>query len=214
MKIKLLLLITSLLCLCGCQNVHDLDVSDIVSKVGNEITSYNTYHTGFKYYLPSGMSVVKSSLYNDEIESSNYIFYLYADIISYYNKVENDYRINDDAYFSAKLDAGDRQGYIEINLKENNQYLIEIMFNYAKIEVMVDYDDMAIALNYAVSILRSISYNDVVIASLVAEDILSFQDEVYNIFDNTSSDSDYLKWIEEDIYVDPNETMKDTDLIS
>lgn len=214
MKRKTFILIVCLLCLSGCQNVHDLDLSKIVAKVGSEIKNYNTYHTGYKYYLPKGMSITKSNLYNDEIASGNYVYYLYADIISYYNKVKLDYKENKDAYFSARIEDGDKEGYIEINLKENNQYLIEIMFNYAKIEVMVDYDDLAVALNYAVSILRSISYNDVVIASLVTEDILSFQDEVYNIFDNTSSDSNYLKWIEEDVYVDPNETIKDTDLIN
>lgn len=213
MKTKILLFTILMFFLTGCQNVKNLDINDIVKKVGSPIESYNTYHTGFKYYLPNQMSITKSSLYNDEISSENYIYYLYSDIISYYNKVKSDYKINNDAYYSAKLESDDKYGYIEINLKENKQYLIEIMFNYAKIEVMVDYDDITVALNYAVSILRSISYNDVVIASLVTEDILSFQEEVYNIFDNTSSDSDYLKWIQDDVY-DPSETIKDTDLIS
>lgn len=213
MKIKLALLLTISFFICSCSSIKNKDLTDILNAIGSKITDYNTYHTGFKYYLPKGMNVKKTGLYNDEIESKDYIFYLYTDVISYYNKVQSDYEVKDDAFFSARLSSGTNFGYIEINLQENNQYLIEIMFNYAKIEVMVDYEDINLALEYAVSILRSIEYNDIVIASLVTDDVLSFQEEIYNIFDKTSSDSNYLKQVEEDIYVENNETVKDPDLI-
>ena len=48
-----------------------------------------------------------------------------------------------------------------------------------------------LALNYAVSILRSVEYNDSVIANLFGDDVLTFQEEDYNIFNTTSSDSNY-----------------------
>lgn len=214
MKIKYILLIAGLFFICGCQNVREDSIENIVSVVGSPISKYNTYHTGFKYYLPNGMSVDKESLYNAEISTSKYVYYLYVDVISYYNKTKSDYKINKEAYYSAILSNDEKQGYIEINSKENNQYLIEIMFNYAKIEVMVDYEDVNLALEYAVSLLRSISYNDVVIASLVSGDVLSFDDEVYNIFDKANNDSNYIKVSTEDTSKTEEEKYKDPDLIN
>ena len=214
MKIKCILLIVSLFFVCGCQSVRDDSIENIISNIGSPISKYNTYQVGFKYYLPSGMSIKKESLYNAQISSNKYIYYLYADVISYYNKAESEYKINKDAYYSAILQDGDRIGYIEINLKENDQYLIEIMFNYAKIEVMVDYDNINLALIDAVSILRSVTYNDVVIASLISDDILNFDDEVYDIFDKANNDSNYIQVSTEDISKNEEEKYKDPDLIN
>ena len=214
MKIKYIILIIIMVLLCGCQKVNDTNIEDIVNKISKNIEEVNTYHTGYSYYIPQGLKVKEYSLYNDVLENDKYTFYLYVDLISYYNKVKNDYAINDSAFYSTKISSKDKYGYLEINLKENNQYLIEIMFNYAKIEVMVDKDSINDSLSYAVAILRSIEYNDNIIANLLGDDVLSFQEETYNIFNTTSSDkSNYLQKLEEDQYVE-EENVKDADLIN
>ena len=213
MKIKYILLIVVLFLLTGCQNIKDESIDDIIAMIDTPINKYNTYNTGFKYYLPAKMAVKKESLYNATLSSSKYDYYLYADVISYNNKTPLDYKINKDAYFSSFLSDGSKQGYIEINLKENSQYLIEIMFNYAKIEVMVDYDDINLALDNAVSILRSITYNDVVIASLVSDDVLNFDDEIYDIFGKANNDSNYIQVSTEDTS-QMEDGYKDPDLIN
>ena len=88
------------------------------------------------------------------------------------------------------------------------------MYNYAKIEVIVDEKNINLAVSYAVSILRSIEYNDNIIANLLGDDVLSYQEEAYNIFNTESSESsNVLKAIEEDKYVE-EESIKDTDLIN
>lgn len=209
---KLILIVLSLFTICGCTNIKNESISSLTKEIAVSVDEYNTVRTGFKYYLPVGLVVDKTTLYNEVIKSTNYTYYLYVDVISYYNKTQNTYEKNENAYYSEELKSKDKFGYIEINLKENNQYLIEIMFNYAKIEVMVDYEDINLAVDYAVSILRSIEYNDNIIANILGEDILNYQEEVYNIFNTTSSDSIYLKYEEADKNQETEE--KDEDLIS
>ncbi|MBE6148414.1 MAG: hypothetical protein E7167_02845 [Firmicutes bacterium] len=216
MKIKYIIILFCMLLICGCQNVKNKDITLITSKLATDIKQANTYRTGYKYYLPVGVSVKEYTLYNEILETDEGTFYLYVDLISYFNNIRNTYEVNNDIYYSASLNYEDKYGYIEINLQENDQYLIEIMFNYAKIEVMVDYDDINLALSHAVSILRSVEYKDNVIANLLGEDILNYQEEVYNIFNTTSSDSNYLKYIEEDELKEQEQEneIKDTDLIN
>lgn len=216
MKIKYVVIIFCMLLLCGCQNVQNKDIKTVTDKLATTIEKDNTYRTGYKYYLPSALNVKEYTLYNEILESENSTYYLYIDLISYFNKKQNTYEISDSAYYSATLNFDNKFGYIEINLQENDQYLIEIMFNYAKIEVMVDYDNINLALSYAVSILRSMEYNDSVIANLLGDDVLNYQEEVYNIFNTTSSDSNYLKFQEEDELLEQEKEneIKDTDLIN
>lgn len=214
MKKKLLSLIIVIILLCGCENINNKNELSIINEFGPSNVKLNTYRTGYKYYLPKGLNVNEYSLYNEIIESNKYYYYLYVDIISYFNKKEFNYEENNSSYFSKKITKDDKIGYLEINLQENNQYLIEIMFNYAKIEVMVDYEDISLALEYAVKILDSIEYNEKVIANLVGNDVLNYQEEIYNIFNTTSEDSNYLTMIEEDNYVEENDDIKDTDLIN
>ncbi|MBQ6840713.1 MAG: hypothetical protein IJO63_01170 [Bacilli bacterium] len=215
MKIKYLIMLFCMLLVCGCQDVKNKDIGAVISLLEKGTNKNNTYRTGYKYYLPTGMSVKEYSLYNDVLNSSVGTFYLYVDLISYYSKVENSYEVSNAAYHSEVIKYDEKYGYLEINSQENNQYLIEIMFNYAKIEVMVDYDNINYALSQAVSILRSMEYNDNVIANLLGDDVLSYQEEVYNIFNTTSKDSIYLQSVAEDsAAIEDNKDFNDTDLIN
>lgn len=213
MKIKCFILLIILFLLCGCSNIQDRSIDNVINNLKNDIKENNTYHTGYKYYVPHGMSVTKYTLYNDVIETSDYTYYLYVDLISYNNKKAFEYEENPDAYYSKKLAFNDKKGYLEINLNKNEQYLIEIMFNYAKIEVMVDYKDINTALSYAVSILRSIEYNDSIIANMLGDDILASTEEVYDIFAAVKKDSNYLKY-EDAIKQEEENAIKDMDLIN
>jgi hypothetical protein len=89
------------------------------------------------------------------------------------------------------------------------------MYNYAKIEVMVEKDDINSTLLYAISVLKSINYNDSIIANLLQNNVLNYADEDYNIFNTTSKDSNYLNY--DDDY-DENETQEhnvhDSDLLN
>lgn len=213
MKIKNILIVIFILLLCSCSNIKNESIEGIIKDI-NIDNKANTYHTGYKYFLPSSLTETSYSLLNSIIESDYLKMYLYIDAVSYLNNTDMNYTINDDAYYSGKIDYDGKQGFIEINLKENNQYLIEIMFNYAKIEVMVDSKDINIALKYAVSILSSIEYNDNIIKNTLGDEASSYQEEVYNIFNTTSSDSNYLKRVKEDEEeAKKQEEVTDTDLL-
>ena len=214
MKIKRILLCLIVFFICGCQTLKQTSIDDLTSDLATKIREVNVYRTGYSYYKPIGLSVKEYSLYNEVLESDNLTFYFYADLISYYKKTSFDYQKSETSYYSKSIEKGKKKGYLEINLQENNQYLIEIMFNYAKIEVMVDEADINEALSYAIAILRSVEYNDEIISNLLDENVLSYQEEIYNIFNTTSADvSNYLKAVEQDQYVE-EEQIKDTDLIN
>lgn len=214
MKVKHILLFIFVFFMCACQTLQNTTIDELTIKLNQSINKVNTYRTGYSYYLPSGLSVKEYSLYNEVIESENITFYFYVDLISYFNKINFDYQKNNSSYYSKALNADNKSGYLEINLKENNQYLIEIMFNYAKIEMMVEESDINNALNYAIAILRSVNYSDEIINNLLNEDILSYQEETYNIFNTTSGEkSNYLMAVEQDQYVE-EQTIKDSDLIN
>ena len=210
-RITIILLLC--LILCGCSNIKDYSIEDITKKLETPIKGSNIYHTGYKYYLPFGMQLTDYMLFNDVIEDEKYHYYLYASEIDYYNKTKNKYEVCSKCYYSKLLDSNKKIGYIEINLDKNGQYLIEIMYNYAKIEVMVSKEDINHAIINAVTILRGIKYNDAVINNLMGNDIINNQEENYNIFNTTSSDSNYLKYIEEDQYEDQDNTTTNTTLI-
>jgi hypothetical protein len=215
MKKKIIILIIGLFCITGCTNVKDLSYDDIVQTLSTSKGISNIYRTGYSYSLPRGMQIKDFSAYNEVLTNNNNIFYLYVDMVSYYNKITNTYQETKSAYYSRKISYDNKDGYIEINLKENNKYLVEIMYNYAKIEVMVEKDDINSTLLYAISVLKSINYNDSIIANLLQNNVLNYADEDYNIFNTTSKDSNYLNY--DDDY-DENETQEhnvhDSDLLN
>ena len=215
MKKKIIILIIGLFCITGCTNVKDLSYDDIVQTLSTSKGNSNVYRTGYSYSLPRGMQIKDFSTYNEVLTNNNNIFYLYVDMVSYYNKISNTYQETKSAYYSRIISYDNKDGYIEINLKENNKYLVEIMYNYAKIEVMVEKDDINSTLLYAISVLKSINYNDSIIANLLQNNVLNYADEDYNIFNTTSKDSNYLNY--DDNY-DENETQEhnvhDSDLLN
>ena len=109
------------------------------------------------------------------------------------------------------INYNNKSGYVEVNVK-NDKYLIEIMYNYAKIEVIVNSNDIASAITNSLIILTSVNYNDDIIDNLLEEDVLNYSEETFNIFETNSNDSNFLKVVEE--YDNYNEDeVPDYDLI-
>ncbi|MGN1379660.1 MAG: hypothetical protein ACI4XR_04650 [Bacilli bacterium] len=216
MKNKLIIcLLISFLFVSGCTKISDSSYEDILNTISIKNNKQNTYNSAFKFYLPNELSVLSYDEYNEVLVSENYKYYLYVDIISYYEKVKQEYEICDACFYSKKIANDEKYGYLEINLQENNQYLIEIMYNYAKIEVMVDYDDINLALYNCVTILKDLEYNDMIIEPLVNNKSQNFKEETYDIFNPKSKDSSYLNIIddgtEDSIIIDDS---IDSDLIN
>ncbi|MBE6140543.1 MAG: hypothetical protein E7172_03295 [Firmicutes bacterium] len=212
MKKKIILLIFLLLCICGCTNIKNLNYEQIVNTLEIKANNANQYRSGYKYFLPRDMKILDSKLFNEVLTNKKEIYYLYVDALSYQNKIENEYVTKSKSYYSKNIKYNNKFGYLEINLIKNEQYLIEFMYNYAKIEVMVNKENINRALLTSISILKSVKYNDSIIANLFGNDILNFTEEEFNIFNTTSSDSTYIQI--DDTYPEVEEEVPDTDLIN
>lgn len=210
---KVLLIIGLIFLITGCTNVKNLTYDEIIQNFGSKSMRTSMYRTGYKYYLPRGMQVDNSTLFNEILDDGTYTYYLYVDVVSYLNKVDYEYEVNPASLYSRTISNDDKYGYVEINLQENNKYLVEIMYNYAKIEVIVDEDRINNAMLSAISILKSIVYNDSVIADLLENNILDFAEEEFDIFNNNQEDSDYIEFGTDD-YQPIEEEIPDTDLIN
>ncbi len=192
---KKILLLGCLLLLCGCSIVRidtgsvDNIVSVVLSK-NNDL--YNQIGKGYKYYVPRGVSYIDTNDYNDVLYSDGNYYYLYIDVISYYYNVSKEYIEDQNAYYSRKIDINGKQGYLEINQQDNGRYFIEFMYNYAKIEVEADRDDINdIVLNTSY-ILSTVKFNDNVIKVILDEDFL-VSEEKYDIFTSKKETDNFLK---------------------
>ena len=200
--------------LIGCTMVEDMSYQDIINIFNNDPKKANVSRRGYKYYLPNGMESINRGDYYEVLKSKKNYYYLYVDMISYINKLENQYEIDSKANYSDLIKIGDKYGYLEINLLENEKYLIEIMYNYAKIEVMVNEDSINEALCYSVNILNSIEYNNSVINSLLSDDTLNYTEEEFNLFETGVDNSNKLEYIEQTEEIEEDNTLTDTDYVS
>ena len=214
MKKRIVLMVTCLLLLSGCTYIDNEEYADLLTSV---ITSnyelYNTYRNAYKYYLPNGLDVVDIKDFNEKIRDKNYSYYLYIDVVSYYNRVVEEYEINNNAYYSFKINYEDKFGYLEVNKVKSNKYFVEIMYNYAKIEVIVDEHDINKVIANSIIILSSISYNNDILANIVGDNVLQFNEEEFNIFRAKKDTSNFLEVESNNIYEEIEDTEVDPDLV-
>jgi hypothetical protein len=158
------------------------------------------------------MSISSSTLSNEILSDGKSTYYLYVDFSSYYNNAENTYQEKSGVVYSKIFTIDKKYGYMEINLIENNKYLVEIMYNYAKIEVIVDKSNSNKAIISAINILNSIEYNNSIIANILGNNVLNFSEEEFDIFKTHSSDNTFIQSGEEDTLEE--DIIPDTDLIN
>ena len=213
---KVGLILLGCLMLTGCtavridtQNIDNM-VSVILSK-DNDL--YNHVGKGYKNYVPRGVTYIDTNEFNEKLYSNGNYYYLYVDAVSYLNQVDYKYEENSENIYSTSISNGEYFGYVEINLTENDKYLVEIMYNYAKIEVIVDEGDINRAMLSAISILKSIVYNDSIITNLLEDNVLDFAEEEFDIFNNNSNDDDYID-VGTDDFQPIEEEIPDSDLLN
>ncbi len=192
---KKMLLLCCLLLLAGCSVVR-IDTSN-VDNIINVVLSknndlYNQIGKGYKYYVPRGVSYIDTNNYNDVLYSDGNYYYLYIDVVSYYYKVENEYVENPDAYYSKKIDINGKKGYLEINEQDNGRYFIEFMYNYSKMEIEANYEDINDIILNTSYILSTVKFNDNVI-KVVLDDEFLVSEEKYDIFTSKKETDDFLK---------------------
>ncbi len=212
---RLVLLISILMVTSACTNLKNIDYKDnindtIIANKNNKI--YNHIGNGYKYYLPKYMNIKNVINYNEKINSNDYTYYLYVDIVSYFNK--KDINLEKKCDTSYKFNNGNLNGYLCIN-NINNEYLVEIVYNYAKIEVKVEKNDLNEAINNSIIILSTIKYDDDLIEHLIGKDKIDNSEETLNIFGDNKGNEDFIDVIEEyDNYDEKENDIPDFDVIN
>ena len=210
---KILLILIIILGLSACTNLDNVNYDDILNNFSMQSKHTNTYRNGYKYYIPKGLILSDAGNNYAIISSLKTNYYAYFDLVSYNGKKEIAHEINKNAFYSKNINFEGKVGYVEINLRENNQYLIEIMYNYAKIEVMVDESEIKVALVNAINILNSVKYDDKIIEKLLENDDLTFSEEIFNMFEKEKKNSNILDYVEGEIETNEEE-IKDTDFLN
>ena len=196
-KIILLGLITLILTGCTIVRIDTTSIDNIVSVVlSKENTLYNRVGRGYKYYVPRGVTYIDSSGTNDKLYSNGVYYYLYLDEISYYYKKSINFKEDSTKYYSKKIKNNDNIGYLEIT-KQDDLYLIEFVYNYARIEALVpkkDINDTVLNCSY---ILSTIKYNSNIIKLSLEEDFLKNKEEKYDVFSQKQqNDNSFLEYKE------------------
>ena len=198
---KVIVLILSLFVLTGC-TVVNINTNDYMKNI-NTILSRSSKYTnknaiGYQYYLPSGVIATEVNGFNQRLMSKGDVYYLYADVVSYYHKVDFKFKEDKKAYLSKKITSNGKYGYVEIN-KDKGRYYVEMMYNYAKIESYVKKNNLKEALGNMSYILSSIKYNDDIVESLLGEEKYNLSEsETYNIFKTKKANNDnFLKYVDE-----------------
>lgn len=201
MRKKILILMIIVLFMCGC-SIQKLDVDNydqIIEKV--LLQNYklkNNVFNGYSYYIPHGVNFINKDEDNALLidKYKNY-YYVYVDVISYYNKIESDYKEDKESYYSKKIVSKNKKnsGYLEIN-KIKNKYFVEAMYNYVKIEVYTSKDSLDDVVLNVCGMLSSVRYNDRILATTIGDKVLNYKEESFNIFTTKKSNTNYLDYIE------------------
>lgn len=196
MKKLIVLLSIVLLLVTGC-SIKKLDSSDFEENMelllSEKVKTSNVHFEGYKYYVPEGLKFVNKEDYNAILmDRFNNKYYVYFDVISYFHKVDNTYKIKKDAYYSKVINYNKKDGYLEI-AEYGSKYFVVFVYNYTKIEALVDKNDLVNTINNMCYILRSVKFNDKVLESLVGDNVLSYAEESFSLFDTTTTHDDFLE---------------------
>ena len=207
---KIILLLALIVMVTGCtiEKLDDSSIDNVVSTVlSKDVSLSNTYLKGYKYYLPRGMNLLEKKEYNSVIKSGKYRFYLYVDVVSYYNKTGLEYKTSN-SFYSKSLSYNGKKGYLEIT-EENGKYFIEMMYNYSKIEAYVEKEDLTVSIARSGQILSSIKYNDSVINTLIGENKLDYKETICDIFTSKRTEGNFLDF-EQDYGIYKDDEEQDT----
>ena len=196
---KILLLGLAALILTGCTivRIDTTSIDNILNVVlSKENTLYNRVGRGYKYYVPRGVTYIDSSGSNDKLYSNGVYYYLYLDEISYYYKKSVNYKVDNSKYYSRKINNQGKKGYLEITQKDD-LYLIEFVYNYARIEALVPKEDINDTVLNCSYILSTIKYNSNIVKLSLEDDFLKNKEEKYNVFSSKNNNDDSFLRYEE-----------------
>lgn len=166
---------------CSAYSLNNLSNEDIIKLTINENNKlYNVNNKGYRYNLPIEFSVYSDRDYNQVLLSDNTKYYMNVDVVGYYykNKYIKEHDESDYEFF--EFDHDDKTGYLRIT-KNNDNFFVELCYNYAIIEVEVEERKIQYAVSRGITILSSIRYNDYVIEKQLNDKDLDSKETAYKI---------------------------------
>jgi hypothetical protein len=200
-KILVIGLLVMLLTGCTAVRINTNSIDNILKVILTKDNNlYNRIGKGYKYYIPRGVSYIDTNDLNEKLYCDGNYYYLYIDAVSYYYDIKHEYKENKEAYYSKKLENEDKKGYLEINYNDkSNKYFIEFMYNYGKIEALVEKQDIEQVVLNASYILSTVKFNNNIIKLSLGDNNLQQREEQYDIFKiKTETDSYILTPSEEE----------------
>lgn len=172
---KVILVLLLIIMTTGCSVVR-IDTSNIDNIVNVILTKdnklYNQVGQGYKYYLPGGVTYIDSDELNDILYCNGNYYYLYMDAINYYYQTTIEYKEDDNLYYSRSFNMNEgfnHSGYLKIEEKDG-MYYVEFVYNYAKIEAIVEEKDLNDTILNSSYILSTVKYNYNIVELMLNED--------------------------------------------
>lgn len=206
---KILFLTLILIIITGCTKIERNNtnyVNYVVSCLNNKSIT-NDVAIGYKYYLPRGVEKIKDYDYNQKFLVDNTYLYMYVDINSYYykSKLKSD---DKNSYYFQKVSYDGKNGYIKIIKEKDNQYLVKLIYNYAKMEFCCNEANLNKLITTSSIILNSITYNRVVIEKVLDESLASSREFTYEFKKPTDASNDFSQYLEEYVKDDDSKQEK------
>jgi len=190
-KVIVILLLTLVLTGCSVVRIDTNSIDNIINVILSKNNKlYNQVGQGYKYYLPGGVSYIDSDELNDILYCNGNYYYLYIDAINYFYQTKEEYVENPNIYYSRKIDTNDGftySGYVDIK-EINGLYHISFVYNHAKIEAIVDKEDINDTILNSSYILSTIKYNHNIVELMLNKDYFINKTGKYDDY-NTSEDS-------------------------
>lgn len=197
---KKILLVLFLMLLTGCvrTDINNGDYKELVSQViNNKTNGTNEVANGYRFYVPKGVRFIENDSNNQIFMGMGTKIYMYVDITSYYYKNSLNYKEIEDSYYSSKVSSGDKTGFIKITKTDDDKFYVEIVYNYAKVEVYTDQYNLNDIITLSSILLNNISYNDNIIENLLDDNHNSGSDITYNIDKPEDASSDFTQYLNE-----------------
>ncbi|MEG1015362.1 MAG: hypothetical protein RR228_00455 [Bacilli bacterium] len=170
---KIILVILTIICSgCTIKNLDNMDYDSIISSsLNNSTLIHNTNNKGYRYYLPRGFSIKEIDDFNNILINNQDKYYLYVDAVSYYNKTKIECKNIKESLYYKTFNINNKDGYLNI-LQNNGYFFVEMMYNYAIIEVKVKEKDIKSCLVSCSNVLSSIQYNYLSIENIIKDDLV------------------------------------------
>ena len=209
---KNIILIISLLFLqLGCKKV-EVNNENYIELVNNCLVEYkitNNVSLGYKYYVPKGVKKIKDFDYNQIFLIEDSKVYLYVDVISYFYNRKLSSENKENVFYFQEFNFNEKQGFVKIENKENNEYFVSIVYNYAKIEFYSSYENLDKLITMSSIILNSIEYNDAIIEKILEGDFGEFSEFTYEVDKPEDASSNFTQYLEESVQKEEVEQLPD-----